>query len=212
MNNILNKIRELYGSYNELPDNLTKNEINLIIDSSMIIKNKNKSGFYKINDYFYYLTNKNETIKNISKKIIPCHKLSQLIIKFQNIIFNKKINIKTIFNKKKVIIIPVAIPNINNQLYPRLNFNEKKRKDIFERWIPNGKKKLRAKCYCCNKNKIDIMNYHISHVVPLRKGGDNTINNLRPCCQTCNLSMSTSNLYEWQHKKYPKQFRKCLKK
>lgn len=42
---------------------------------------------------------------------------------------------------------------------------------------------------------------HIDHIVPLSKGGTNTIDNVAPACAQCNLSKNAAYLEEW----YPKQ-------
>lgn len=51
-------------------------------------------------------------------------------------------------------------------------------------------------CYCCG-TKIERYHagWHCSHVVALDKGGPTTVENLRTCCQHCNLSMGDQNLY-----------------
>ena len=55
------------------------------------------------------------------------------------------------------------------------------------------KKKFQVKCpiqWC--KNKINCFNHHVGHVIPESKGGPTTIENLKPICAKCNLSMSNN--------------------
>ena len=60
-------------------------------------------------------------------------------------------------------------------------------------WIKYNKKKFQVKCpieWC--KNKVNCFNWHCGHVIPESKGGPTTIDNLKPICAKCNLSMSNS--------------------
>ena len=53
-----------------------------------------------------------------------------------------------------------------------------------------------GKCYACDGH-IDNRNWHCSHVVSDKKGGLPIVENLRPCCQHCNLSCGKQNLYAY---------------
>lgn len=54
-----------------------------------------------------------------------------------------------------------------------------------------------AKCLCCREEKISHTNWHCGHVHSEAKGGDTTINNLRPICAPCNSSMGTKSMNEF---------------
>jgi hypothetical protein len=54
-----------------------------------------------------------------------------------------------------------------------------------------------AKCMCCREEKITINNWHCGHVLAEARGGDTTINNLRPICAPCNSSMGTKSMNEF---------------
>jgi hypothetical protein len=54
-----------------------------------------------------------------------------------------------------------------------------------------------AKCMCCKEEKISMNNWHCGHVLAEAKGGDTTINNLRPICAPCNSSMGTKSMNEF---------------
>ena len=60
-------------------------------------------------------------------------------------------------------------------------------------WIRYFGKKFEHKCYTswC-KNKIDVFNFHVGHDIPESKGGKLELENLRPICSNCNLSMSNN--------------------
>lgn len=67
-------------------------------------------------------------------------------------------------------------------------------------WINYIGKKYSSKCYVrwC-KNEINVFDFHVGHNVPESKNGPTVLENLRPICSRCNLSMS--NVYsidEWQ--------------
>jgi len=56
-------------------------------------------------------------------------------------------------------------------------------------WITYFGRNFEHKCYKC-KNKIDVFNFHVGHNIPESKGGKTVLENLRPICPSCNLSMS----------------------
>ena len=66
-------------------------------------------------------------------------------------------------------------------------------------WLKYIGPKYSTKCHiwwCANT--IDVFNFQVGHNIPESKGGLTVIENLRPICMRCNLSMS--NVYtidEW---------------
>ena len=67
-------------------------------------------------------------------------------------------------------------------------------------WLKYIGKKYSSKCYIrwC-KNDIDVFNYHVGHNIPESKNGPTILENLRPICARCNLSMSNNyTIDEWQ--------------
>jgi len=66
-------------------------------------------------------------------------------------------------------------------------------KDLtWQRWI--GDDIAKAKCLCCGINEIKMNSFHCGHVISEADGGPTTVDNLRPVCATCNLSMRTQNM------------------
>lgn len=68
-------------------------------------------------------------------------------------------------------------------------------------WLTIIGPKYESKCYIswC-KNKIDVFNFHVGHDLPESKGGTLDINNLKPICARCNLSMSDKyTINEWDN-------------
>ena len=58
---------------------------------------------------------------------------------------------------------------------------------------------LNGNCSVCNV-KINYHNFHAGHIISVKDGGTNNINNLEPLCSSCNLSMGTQNLHEFKNK------------
>lgn len=60
--------------------------------------------------------------------------------------------------------------------------NENNRKIVFDRWG--------AACLCCGEEK----NMTLDHVVPVREGGENSIENMQPLCMACNSRKSNKTI------------------
>ena len=60
-------------------------------------------------------------------------------------------------------------------------------------WLRTFGKIYESKCYIkwC-KNTINVFDYHVGHNIPESKGGTLEIDNLKPLCSRCNLSMSSN--------------------
>ena len=57
-------------------------------------------------------------------------------------------------------------------------------------WIEYiGEENSQAKCLCCKTAVISVFNFHCAHVISESKGGELNLENLRPVCTSCNLSM-----------------------
>ena len=54
-----------------------------------------------------------------------------------------------------------------------------------------------ADCLSCRSGKISNRSFHCGHVLAESRGGNMTINNLRPICAECNLSMMTKSMNEF---------------
>jgi len=86
--------------------------------------------------------------------------------------------------------------SVVNYLYPtqpRKNIPKNIRNLTWQKY--HGKSDMGV-CYACNK-KIDIHNWHCSHVLADKQGGLPIVANLRTCCQHCNLSCGKKNLYDY---------------
>lgn len=54
-----------------------------------------------------------------------------------------------------------------------------------------------AKCCCCKARDIFQYEFHCGHVEPESKGGKTSVENLRPICAQCNLSMGARDMNEF---------------
>jgi hypothetical protein len=74
-------------------------------------------------------------------------------------------------------------------------------KDLcWRKWV--GDDIAKTKCLCCGTNEIKMNSFHCGHVVAEADGGLTTVENLRPICAACNLSMRTQNMdvFKGQHR------------
>lgn len=81
--------------------------------------------------------------------------------------------------------------------------NKKKRKFIAQKirdiiWEKYNNKSTNGKCYCCEKD-ITNNDYDCGHIVSLKNGGIDDIENFAPICRKCNLDMGTMNLEEYKN-------------
>lgn len=58
-------------------------------------------------------------------------------------------------------------------------------------------------CFVC-RNNIHILNFECGHVESYQEGGPTVLDNLRPICSSCNRSMGTTNLFEYQKRYFGK--------
>lgn len=120
---------------------------------------------------------------------------------------NKKVN-------KKAVILKDKINKTNNKTdnktdkYIKKNIPKALREQV---WIKYNGKRFNKKCYVkwC-KNDINCFNFDCGHDVPESKGGKTVIENLKPICRNCNLSMGNSlTIKEWNIK-YQDNKKSCI--
>lgn len=59
-----------------------------------------------------------------------------------------------------------------------------------------------AKCICCHHNEIKMNDFHAGHYISESNGGEVKLDNLRPICKGCNLSMGTTNMDDYMTEYY----------
>jgi len=85
------------------------------------------------------------------------------------------------------------IPNLENVHKKHKNIPAKVRQLVWRKYVGSS---MDGKCWCCDGN-IANENWHAGHVIPESKGGPTTVENLRPLCASCNLSMSDKHMGEF---------------
>jgi hypothetical protein len=66
-----------------------------------------------------------------------------------------------------------------------------------------GVDKGTAPCLCCERTSIRQLEFHCGHVISEARGGTTTVENMRPICAQCNLSMGTQNLFDFKARYFP---------
>ena len=162
---------------------------------------------------------RNHLTNILTNKIYPIKDIFTLPNKiYSNTKYNKNNN-KNKNNKK--IYIPKKIKiNTNNFKYNKKNkpINIPHAKETIPKrirelvWTTNNSETFSHKCYVswCDNN-INVFNFQVGHDIPESKGGTLDIDNLKPICGSCNLSMSNkytitewSKLIDINHSKYNK--------
>lgn len=69
------------------------------------------------------------------------------------------------------------------------------KKMVWDKYI--GSKVGTAKCMCCKHQEIRQIEFHCGHVIAEAMNGKTSVENLRPICAQCNLSMGKMNMNEF---------------
>lgn len=73
---------------------------------------------------------------------------------------------------------------------------KKIRELVWNQWI--GHDIASSMCTCCEKTPIKNIEFHCGHVIAEANGGSMQIDNLRPICAGCNLSMGTQDMNDFK--------------
>lgn len=98
---------------------------------------------------------------------------------------------------------PIPTPSPSRQRKTKARIPKSMRVAVWNTYI--GETVGRAKCLVCRHMDITQMNFHCGHVVAEANGGVVSVENLRPICASCNLSMRTMNMFEFAQKYFPMQ-------
>jgi hypothetical protein len=66
----------------------------------------------------------------------------------------------------------------------------------WKKWV--GDNISKTKCLCCEDNEIKMSSFHCGHVLAEVHGGKMSVENLRPVCAACNLSMGSENMVDFK--------------
>lgn len=69
------------------------------------------------------------------------------------------------------------------------------KKQIWEKYISIDLRK--GKCFCCKTTDIMESDFHAGHIISDKDKGKVELENLRPLCSKCNLSMGSENMFEF---------------
>ena len=125
---------------------------------------------------------------------------------FSTIIENRNRRKKKPYQKKEKNVIEINKNTHNNKWTDIIDENDyKKRKETIPKriremvWTTYNSTVFESKCYVdwCD-NKVNVFNFQVGHDIPESKGGTLDINNLKPICGSCNLSMGNKyTITEW---------------
>lgn len=145
-----------------------------------------KKDLYLLGDEKYYKSNKNKELKKIDTL------LSDLLNDKVEIDETKEY-IPTIFEIKDTQI------ERNTGIKKRKSIPKKIRYEVWQKYNCS----VDGSCYVCN-DKLKFYNFHVGHVKSIHNGGTNSIDNLQPICQCCNLSMGVRDLEDYKKEFYTK--------
>ncbi len=106
--------------------------------------------------------------------------------------------------------IPILSQNQKDENICDINRNKKHVPKLLKNqsWdVYIGREKGVGNCFCCN-SEIDSKHFECGHVIPISKGGPDTIENLRPICSLCNRSMGSKNMGDFMKKYLNKSLNK----
>jgi len=86
--------------------------------------------------------------------------------------------------------------------YKKKSIPKALKKQVWDKWV--GENVGMTKCLCCNHQNIRQIEFHCGHVIAEKNGGKTNVDNLRPICAQCNLSMGTMNMDEFQKNYFSK--------
>jgi 5-methylcytosine-specific restriction endonuclease McrA len=203
--------------------NLLKLTIKKLVKDKIIYKNKDTYYIFgvKFNTYdeiyrkiiYYKTTPSSESIIN-RNMVIFNNKNIELMAKFNNYkTYQDQLNAK-LKKAKELKAIYESQLKINNKKPEK----KEEKKEVVEKpkvekykkkHIPKPLKKMcwdihigsaigSTKCLCCKHQEIRQIDFHCGHVIAEKNGGSMTIDNLRPICSQCNLSMGVQNMDEFK--------------
>ena len=160
-----------------------------------------------------YIDNNNQlNTKLLLKNIVLLNQKIKDVIDLNNfsVYTKKKLEETDIYFTLKFVNFFECLLNLEIKLNIKTENKSKKKKKIPKNiriltWDKRFPNKRTGKCFCCGKNKIDITEFHVGHIIPESKGGSNNIDNLEPICVHCNLSMGNKNMNDFKNTYFPKK-------
>jgi len=69
-------------------------------------------------------------------------------------------------------------------------------------WKAHFGEAMTGSCFCCQKIIEALDDWHAGHIIAHANGGRDNVDNLRPVCISCNLSMGTENMDDFKKRCY----------
>jgi hypothetical protein len=91
-------------------------------------------------------------------------------------------------------------PVINK--YKKKTIPKALKKQVWDTWV--GSSVGETNCLCCGHEKVRQIEFHCGHIMAEVNGGKTNVENLRPICAQCNLSMGSMNMIEFKKKFFSK--------
>jgi 5-methylcytosine-specific restriction endonuclease McrA len=86
--------------------------------------------------------------------------------------------------------------------YKKKNIPKTLKKQVWDTWV--GPTIGETNCLCCEHQKVRQIEFHCGHIKAEVTGGKTNVENLRPICAQCNLSMGSMNMMEFKEKFFSK--------
>ena len=102
---------------------------------------------------------------------------------------------------------PVLQPVLQPVPQPVQEEKTQKRRSIPKRirslvWKAHFGEAMTGSCFCCRKVLEALDDWHAGHIIAHANGGRDNVDNLRPVCISCNLSMGTENMDDFKQRCY----------
>jgi hypothetical protein len=119
-----------------------------------------------------------------------------------NIEIEKLNNLVIALHKNNDFLLNLVSSSFNLNDIKKQDNNKTTRKSIpqtlrFAVWNKYFEKKTEDKCLCCKYMPLYITNFDCGHIISHKHGGTIHIDNLKPICRTCNLSMGAMNMNDF---------------
>jgi hypothetical protein len=142
-------------------------------------------------DYYCICNIKGMDAQTLKLHYIKCMDSTLTVETMPTKYFTKYSITEALKNKVKII---VPLHEIK-QSKPKKSISASLRQKVWNQYI--GLSVGETLCKCCNTNTISQLRFHCGHVTSEACGGETNLENLRPICDKCNLSMGTQNLNEF---------------
>lgn len=154
----------------------------------------------KIDEYLIEMYS--DELDNLQQKIQPPQISLEIPLELP-----EEITVPIVVNKTKTEILetivesiqePIEIykcPILDNNKQPKINISHLMKRMVWDKWI--GEEIGKTKCPCCKMSEITQLTFIAGHIHAESRGGEYSVENLIPICQSCNLSMGTKNMHEF---------------